>query len=393
MTQTQRRPGVTSAGYSIHFAGTRPTTMRIGLLLPTSFAVGTRGSGIAEQARQQARALEDLGHTVIRLNPWEWQDERQLDVLHLFLGGPSMVGAVEYRNLSKPGLLVFSPIIDSNQSFATYRLAAALGGVSNRILTVPGLLRRQALASDVVVCRSSHEMQRVVRGLGVSPGKTAIVLNGCPPTSGAAGDSAVVRQKWGLPQDFVLHISAFTQERKNVLRLVEATERLGYPLVIAGTLQPGPILTELERRAQASDRIRILGFIDERTKAALYSLCRVFCLPSTHEGTGLVALEAGAAGANLVVTRNGGPPDYFLDYAEYIDPGSTRSVQEGLSRAWCAPRNEKLQRHIIERLNWAESGRCLERLYSSRLGLKAGLPAREPAQTDTIAGDQRTSAV
>jgi len=364
--------------------------MRIGFLLPTSFAVGTRGNGIAEQARRQAQALEDLGHTVIRLNPWEWQDERQLDVLHFFLGGPSMAGAVEYRNLSKPGLLVFAPIIDSNQSFATYRFAAALGGVSNRILTVPGILRRQALGSDVVVCRSSHEMQRVVRGLGVSPDKIAIVLNGCPPTGAAAGDSQAVRQKLGLPQDFVLHISAFTQERKNVLRLLEAAERLAYPLVIAGTPQPGPILTELERRARASDRIRILGFVDEPTKAALYSLCRVFCLPSTHEGTGLVALEAGAAGANLVVTRNGGPPDYFLDCAEYVDPRSTRSIQAGLSKAWHAPRNDKLRRHIVERLSWAESGRCLERLYSARLAIKAGLPA---GKLEQIAGEQHTSAV
>jgi glycosyltransferase involved in cell wall biosynthesis len=365
--------------------------MRIGLLLPTSFAVGTRGNGIAEQARRQAQALEDLGHTVIRLDPWKWQDERQLDVLHFFLGGPSMVGAVEYRNLSKPGLLVFSPIIDSNQSFAAYRLAAALGGVSNRFSTVPGVLRRQALASDVVVCRSSHEMQRVARGLGISPGKIAIVLNGCPPPVAASGDLSALRQRLGLPQDFVLHISAFTQKRKNVLRLLEATERLGYPLVIAGTSKPGPILTELERRA--SDRIRILGFVDEPTKAALYSLCRVFCLPSVHEGTGLVALEAGAAGANLVVTRNGGPPDYFLDEAEYIDPKSARSIQEGLSRAWHAPRNGKLRHHIVERLSWTESGRSLERLYASRLASKSGWAPKGPAQTDQIVADQRTPAV
>jgi glycosyltransferase involved in cell wall biosynthesis len=103
-----------------------------------------------------------------------------------------------------------------------------------------------------------------------------------------------------------------------------------------------------------------------------------------------VALEAGAAGANLVVTRNGGPPDYFLDCAEYVDPSSTRSIQAGLSQAWHAPRNDKLRRHIVERLSWAESGRCLERLYSARLAIKAGLPA---GKLDQIAGEQHTSAV
>jgi glycosyltransferase involved in cell wall biosynthesis len=367
--------------------------MRIGFLLPASFAVGTRASGILEQARRQAEALENLGHDVIRLDPWNWQDERELDVLHFFLGGPSMVGAVESRNLCKPGLLVFSPIIDSNQSFAAYRFAAALGGIFDRLSTVPGILRRQALASDVVVCRSTHEAQRVARGLGISSDKIAIALNGCPPPADTSGDLHDARERLLLPQDFVLHVSAFTQERKNVLRLVEAAERLRYPLVIAGTSKPGPVLAELERRARGNDRLRILGFIDERTKAALYSLCRVFCLPSIHEGTGLVALEAGAAGASLVITRNGGPPDYFLDNAEYVDPKSVQSIQEGISRAWRAPRNEKLRRHIMERLSWAESGKRLERLYSTRLEYKVRLFTPERASTRETAGDQRTRIV
>jgi glycosyltransferase involved in cell wall biosynthesis len=345
--------------------------MRIGFLLPATFAVGTRGNGISEQARRQADALESLGHTVIRLDPWRWQDERELDVLHFFLGGPYMVGAVEHRNLAKPGLLVFSPIIDSNQSFAAYRIAAALGGLSDRFLTVPGLLRRQARASDVVVCRSSHEVDRVSRGLGIPSDKIEMVLNGCPPIEGAARDPQRTREELNLPADFVLHISAFTQTRKNVLRLLEATERLGYPLVIAGTSKPGPVLAELEQRARGNDRLRILGFVDEHTKARLYALCRVFCLPSIHEGTGLVALEAGATGANLVITGKGGPPDYFLDNAEYVNPLSVRSIQAGIERAWMMPRNTKLQRHIAQQLTWTESGKSLERLYASRMAQKS----------------------
>jgi glycosyltransferase involved in cell wall biosynthesis len=340
--------------------------MRIGFLLPTSFAVGNRGSGIFEQACRQAEALEGLGHTVLRLNPWEWQDERELDVLHFYLGGPAMAGVVEHRNLAKPGVLVFSPIIDSNEAFLAYRLAAALGGLSSRFSTVPGILRKQALASDVVICRSSHEMQRVSHGLGIRWEKTAMVLNGCPPCADSLEspeDAAEMRRKLRLPEEFVLHISAFTQERKNVLRLIEATERLGYPLVLAGTAKPGAVMSEIERRARENQRLHILGFVDEPTKAALYRLCRVFCLPSIHEGTGLAALEAGAAGAKVVITRNGGAPDYFVNHAEYVDPRSVASIQAALSNAWLAPKNARLRNHIAEHLGWSDSGKALEQLY------------------------------
>jgi glycosyltransferase involved in cell wall biosynthesis len=364
--------------------------MRIGFLLPANFAVGTRGNGILEQARRQAEALETIGHCVVRLNPWEWQDERELDVLHFYLGGPSMADVVEHRNLSKPGVLVFSPIIDSNQSLAAYRLAATLGNVSGRFFTVPGLLRRQALASHAVVCRSSHEAQRVTRGLGVAAEKVAIVLNGSPPCSSAADAAADdIRRKLDLPGEFVLHISAFTQERKNVLRLIDAAQRLRYPLVLAGTAKPGPVLTEIERRARGNERLRILGFIDEPTKAALYARCRVFCLPSTHEGTGLAALEAGAAGARVVITRNGGTRDYFGDHAEYVDPGSVSSIQEAIARAWHAPRDDRLRHHIGQQLSWSESGRSLERLYLALLGQQSASSSREPQRGADFALDSR----
>ena len=172
----------------------------------------------------------------------------------------------------------------------------------------------------MVICRSRHEQRRVRESLRVSLAKSEVVLNGCSEPSESAISVDSIRNSLELPQDFILHISAFTQERKNVLRLSQATADLGFPLVIVGHATTGRILDELKLRIRQGQRIVLLGFVDVATKAALYSLCRVFCLPSVHEGTGLVALEAASYGANVVITRNGGPPDYFRDLAEYVDP-------------------------------------------------------------------------
>jgi glycosyltransferase involved in cell wall biosynthesis len=345
--------------------------VRIGFLVPATFAVGNPGNGIAEQARRQADALERLGHTVIRLNPWEWQDERELDVLHFYLGGPDLLTVTQGRQLKRPGLMVFSPIIDSNQTFFSYRLAARLGALSPRLFTVPAVFQRQARDSDVVVCRSRHEQERMVQGLNIPRSKTAIVLNGCPPPPLDVDDLRGARETLGLPRDFVLHVSAFTQGRKNVVRLAQAAEQLDLPLVVAGRPTPGAILDELQRRAQRSDRLRILGFVDARTKMALYALCRVFCLPSSHEGTGLAALEAAAHGAALVITRNGGPKDYFLEHAEYVDPFDVNDIKLALKRAWDRPKTDALKEHIFNNLTWDHSARALEHVYRQGLTIKA----------------------
>jgi glycosyltransferase involved in cell wall biosynthesis len=342
--------------------------MQIGFLLPGEFALGNPGNGVAEQARRQAEALERRGHCVVRLNPWQWHDETQLDVLQFFLGGPQLHDVTADRAPSRPRLLVFAPIIDSNQSFRTYRLAALAGSVCRRFLTVPGILRRQALRSDVVVCRSGHERERLIQGLGVAAEKIERVLNGCPPVTASPDAPEELERSLALPRHFVLHLSAFTQERKNVLRLVEAVEPLGLPLVIAGNAVAGPILSELERKARAGAQLRILGFVDANTKAMLYRRCRVFCLPSYHEGTGLAALEAASHGARVVITRNGGPRDYFLDHAEYVDPFDVQDIRAAVRRAWERQDDGELRRHVNERLTWDASAEALERVYQRHLG-------------------------
>lgn len=358
--------------------------LRIGFMLPGTFSVGNRGNGIAEQARQQAQALERRGHTVLRLNPWEWQDERSLDVLHFFVGAATLDGVSRNRQLTKPGLLVFAPIIDSNQALAAYRAAAVLGSVVPRFLTIPGMLRSQALASDAVICRSVHEARRLSHGLGVGSEKIEIVLNGCTPADGGAIDTAAVRATLGLPEEFLLHVSAFTQERKNVLRLADAAQSLGYPLVIAGSSVPGPVLRELHRRVGRNDRIRLLGFVDAAVKQALFEMCRVFCLPSYHEGTGLAALEAAARGANIVITQNGGPRDYFLQHADYADPFSVASIRGAIASAWARPRSEALRAHVTLNLSWDRSAAQLESLYERRLAAKhAGTGDTNPGAVQT----------
>lgn len=337
--------------------------MRIGFMISSEWAL-VRGHGVVAQARQQAEALESIGHTVDLLSPWQLQDVKDLDVLHFFAGCALYPALNDEFPSRRRTLVAYSPIIDSNQSFTAYRLAADLGSISSRFLTIPGIGRLQAQHSDVVICRSQHEQRRVRESLGVPMAKSEIVLNGCsePRKLEISTDSMI--NSFDLPKDFVLHISAFTQERKNVLRLSQAAAELGFPLVIAGHANTGPILDELKQRIRQGQRIILLGFVDEATKAALYSLCRVFCLPSHHEGTGLVAVEAASYGANLVITRNGGPPDYFLEMAEYVDPFDLADIRRGLAVAWDRPKNDRLKSHLLGALTWEHSARSLADVYS-----------------------------
>jgi glycosyltransferase involved in cell wall biosynthesis len=337
--------------------------MRIAYLLPAEYAIGNPGNGVTAQARAQAAAMSRLGHDVVYLNPWTFQQEEEIDVLHFFMGGLALYGIQSSRRLPRTGILVMSPILDTNKAHWLYRLAAYVGSLSGRINSIPTVLSAQARGSDILICRSQVERQNVIHKLGVAPERASVVLNGVDVPERDEQFMKVVKERYHLPDRFLLHVSAYTDPRKNVLRLAAAATQLGLPLVVAGHAMPGPIATELQAIARRSGLLRLLGFVERRTRDALYGLCDTFCLPSHHEGTGLAALEAGAAGARIVITLCGGTRDYFDDMAFYVSPTNVKSIRQALKRAWDTPPSATLQRHIRTTLSWDTSASSLARAY------------------------------
>lgn len=336
--------------------------------MPGGFAVVPPGDGRKVQALRQVEALEALGHQVARLSPWEEMPER-LDVLHIYEGAfGNIVGA--YRRPLKVGVVSLATAIDSNTPYWIYRLAAFVGGFSGNLRTNQGLHQKQAQHSDVVIARSKSERERLIRGLGIDPAKVAIVLNGMAPPTPV--DPAQARQRLGIREDFVLHVSAYTDGRKNVARLVEALNQTPYPLIVAGRGQPGGEMDRIKALAAKNPRVKLMGYVDHAMLQDLYAACKVFALPSIHEGTGLVALEAAAHGAAVVITRLGGPPDYFLDMADYVDPFDVASIRAALTRAWERPRTDALRQHVLAHLTWGASARSLAAAFQARLDHPSG---------------------
>lgn len=340
--------------------------MKIGMLIPAVFAVGSPGNGIRIQAEAQASALEKLGNQVVRMDAWESYDLSSFDVIQFYLGGFAHYGIHDAKRRLKNGILVFAPIIDSNEHNMCYRVATRVGGFYKKVFTIPGVFRQQAVASDVVICRSRHERERVVKGLGIPSHKAEIVLNGVPLQK-TEMEGISLADGEAIPSDFIFHASAFTQERKNVVRLIDAIGPLGIPLLIAGYSEAGEVLNQIHGRLERYSNVKVLPFLSRGALNWVLARCRVFALPSIHEGTGLAALEAASFGANIVITRRGGTSDYFGEYAEYVDPYSVDSIQRAVVRAWNKVPDHRLRDYVVSRLTWDESAKCLLAVYERYL--------------------------
>jgi glycosyltransferase involved in cell wall biosynthesis len=121
-------------------------------------------------------------------------------------------------------------------------------------------------------------------------------------------------------------------QRKNVLRLASAFERLG-----EGTLTfvgDGPLRGQLEGRPG----IELTGALPYDRIPAQIAASHVVCQPSLIEPFGQAVLEAMACGRSVVATRIGGPPEFVPPEAGVlVDPADEDALVEALRSAAALP--------------------------------------------------------
>jgi len=117
-------------------------------------------------------------------------------------------------------------------------------------------------------------------------------------------DPAALRGAWGVPQEaFVALFSGKLVRWKRPVDMLDAATRVpGLFAVFAGD---GELRSVLERRARVlgvTDRVRMLGFVNQTHLPATYRAADVLVLPSEFEPFGVVVNEAFASGTPAIAT-------------------------------------------------------------------------------------------
>jgi glycosyltransferase involved in cell wall biosynthesis len=152
-------------------------------------------------------------------------------------------------------------------------------------------------------------------------------------------------------------------ERKNVIRLASAFERLGEgTLTYAGD---GPLRAELEGRKD----VRLLGAVPYERVPALIAESHVVCQPSLVEPFGQALLEGMACGRSVVGTTVGGPPEFVPPEAGVlVDPVDELAIAAALREAAQLPRPNRAARAAAEQHDVNEQARRVEKILLGALG-------------------------
>ncbi|GAG07760.1 unnamed protein product, partial [marine sediment metagenome] len=234
---------------------------------------------------------------------------------------------------------------------------------------------RSIARADLVLADSAHTRFDIVSLLSVPPVKVQVLYSGVPPRfqpQPEPGEAERIRTHHSLGErSYVLSVGTL-QPRKNHVRLMRAfsqlTNRPSLQLLIAGGR--GWLCQDILAEAgKHTDRVRILGFVDEADLPALYRSAVLFVFPSLYEGFGLPVLEAMACGVPVVCSNASALPEVAGDAALLVDPLDTGGLAKAMARVLedTDLRREMIARGLAQaaRFTWEQAARQLLDVFAS----------------------------
>jgi glycosyltransferase involved in cell wall biosynthesis len=123
-------------------------------------------------------------------------------------------------------------------------------------------------------------------------------------------------------------------ERKNIVRLVDAFERLDDGDATLTLVGDGPLRPALAGRRG----VKLVGAVPHDAVREHMAAARVVCQPSLVEPLGQALLEAMAMGRPVVATNVGGPPEFVTEESGVlVDPLDVDAIARGLAAAAALP--------------------------------------------------------
>jgi glycosyltransferase involved in cell wall biosynthesis len=245
---------------------------------------------------------------------------------------------------------------------------------------------RRASAIATVSEATKHGVQAATPGrtglrIEVTPNAAREVFR--PVTDQAA--LAAVRQRYGLPDTFLLTVGA-DAPRRNYARLIQAfadarrrDARVGHLVVVGNTDWQQTRAFRLVQDLGVYDWVAFCRGMSDEELAAAYTLGRTYVCPSLLEGFGMPVIEAMACGTPVICSDIPALREVAEEDADYFDPIDVNSIRDALLRCAIPPQpNGGSAKRLLERasrFSWERAAHTAYSLYEHVHESKCGRTA------------------
>lgn len=223
--------------------------------------------------------------------------------------------------------------------------------VKNVFPAFPSRRKHMMDMSDRLLPNSQSEANQLCQFFHAAKEKIRIIPNGVDEHFMNANPSQFI-DKYAL-RDFILCVGRI-EPRKNQLNMIRALKGINIPLVFIGRHVSNYKDYYAACRREADEKVFFLDAFDHGSDllASAYAASNTFLLASWLETPGLAALEAGLAGAKIVITDQGATREYFQDFATYVPPDNLKVICNETLSAYKLKKSNLLKEHIRKNFLW-----------------------------------------
>jgi glycosyltransferase involved in cell wall biosynthesis len=186
-----------------------------------------------------------------------------------------------------------------------------------------------ARSANAVVTISHNSKDDIVELLGIPERKVFVTLLGPGQELGEKKPWATIKEKYGLPENFILSVGTAAHKRLDLslaaLRTLRQRNFAPPPLVITGRPDWGPTLA-----LQKDDEAVFVGFVPKEDLATLYAKAIATICTSELEGFGLPVLEAMSLGTPVIAFSGGAVAEIVGSAGMLVNQGNVEEFAEAM---------------------------------------------------------------
>lgn len=317
-------------------------------VLIDSYNTSTQGEsgGVQIKIKNYYTELKKRNIDVTLYDKWNHKI-KDFDLIHIFKSSVDSYSMINYaRSIDVP--IVISSIIP-----LAYKSKILFSNFMNHfhIHTPYDLIRNNMLTADAVIAETEREANFIKKHYGVR--KVHTIPNGVTINF----QQSLINEfcnRTGIKEKFVLQVGRF-DSNKNQLNVIKAMQNSKIPVVfIGGEFQDEPEYFKQCKKI-ATGNMHFLDWIDHNDclLSSAYQNAQVVILPSYKETFGMALIEGGAAGANLIATKELPIFDWGLyDFCKSINPSDVNDIRIKITEAYNAPKNPLIRDRIYQLFSW-----------------------------------------
>jgi glycosyltransferase involved in cell wall biosynthesis len=193
--------------------------------------------------------------------------------------------------------------------------------------------------ADKIIAISEQTKTDIIHFFGIDSKKIEVIYQGCDDAFNitiSADEKLKIKQKYNLPDEFLLCIGSI-ENRKNQLLILKALNELPPKINLVLVGKKTEYVEELNDFILKNDlksRVKILSEVPFQDLSAIYQLAKIFVYPSKFEGFGIPILEALNSGIPVIAATGSCLEEAGGPNSIYVSPDSGEELAQAILKIW-----------------------------------------------------------